>query len=95
MSEIVVHGIPGSPFLRSVEMGLREKGAPYRLQVLAPGESKGEAYLGLHPFGRIPVIEHDGFVLYTELTGTQVKELSDSVNALSEPLSQLTAAAVS
>ncbi|MCR6711621.1 MAG: EfeM/EfeO family lipoprotein [Demequina sp.] len=37
----------------------------------------------------------DGFVLYTELTPDQVKELSDSVNALSEPLSQLTAAAVS
>jgi iron uptake system component EfeO len=36
----------------------------------------------------------DGFVLYTELTPEQVKELSDSVNALSEPLSQLTAAVV-
>ena len=35
-----------------------------------------------------------GFVLYTELTADQVKELSDAVNALSEPLSQLTAAAV-
>lgn len=37
---------------------------------------------------------HEGFVLYTELTPAQVKELSDAVNALSEPLSQLTAAAV-
>jgi glutathione S-transferase len=64
MSEIVVHGIPGSPFLRSVEMGLQEKAVLYRRQVLAPGESKGEAYLKLHPFGRIPVMEHDGFVLY-------------------------------
>jgi len=36
----------------------------------------------------------EGFVLYTELTPDQVKELSDAVNALSEPLSQLTAAAV-
>jgi glutathione S-transferase len=64
MSEIVVHGVSGSPFLRSVEMGLKEKGASYRLQALAPGESKGEAYLKLHPFGRIPAFEHDGFVLY-------------------------------
>lgn len=32
----------------------------------------------------------DGFVSYTELSTAQVKELSDSVNALSEPLSQLT-----
>ncbi|MGC4174630.1 iron uptake system protein EfeO [Demequina sp.] len=36
----------------------------------------------------------EGFVLYTDLTPDQVKELSDAVNALSEPLSQLTAAAV-
>ena len=34
----------------------------------------------------------DGFVLYTALSKEQVKELSDSVNALSEPLSKLTAA---
>ncbi len=38
--------------------------------------------------------EGDGFVLYTDLTPEQVKELSDSVNALGEPLSQLTAAVV-
>lgn len=36
----------------------------------------------------------DGFVLYSDLTPSQVKELSDGVNALSEPLSQLTAAVV-
>jgi iron uptake system component EfeO len=34
----------------------------------------------------------DGFVLYTALSKEQVKELSDAVNALSEPLSKLTAA---
>ena len=34
--------------------------------------------------------EPDGFVLYTDLTQRQVKELSAAVNALSEPLSQLT-----
>jgi len=32
----------------------------------------------------------DGFVSYTELSTEQVKELSDQVNALSEPLSHLT-----
>ncbi|HET6625700.1 MAG TPA: iron uptake system protein EfeO [Nocardioidaceae bacterium] len=34
----------------------------------------------------------DGFVSYTELSPSEVKQLSDAVNALSEPLSQLTAA---
>ena len=36
----------------------------------------------------------DGFIYYNELTPDQVKELSDAVNALSEPLSKLTAAVV-
>lgn len=36
----------------------------------------------------------DGFVLYTDLTEAQVKELADAVNALGEPLSRLTAAVV-
>ncbi|MFL0515202.1 hypothetical protein [Brevibacterium luteolum] len=32
----------------------------------------------------------EGFKLYTELSKDEVKELSDAVNALSEPLSQVT-----
>jgi iron uptake system component EfeO len=33
-------------------------------------------------------------VLYTDLTPEQVKQLSDAVNALSEPLANLTSAVV-
>ncbi|MCZ7629171.1 MAG: EfeM/EfeO family lipoprotein [Microthrixaceae bacterium] len=36
----------------------------------------------------------DGFRYYTELTAEQIKQLSDSVNALGEPLSNLTAVVV-
>lgn len=36
----------------------------------------------------------DGFVLYTDLSQDEIKAFSDSVNALSEPLSMLTAAVV-
>jgi iron uptake system component EfeO len=36
----------------------------------------------------------DGFVLYTDLTDDQIKELAAAVNALSEPLAGLTAAVV-
>jgi len=64
MSEIVVHGVPGSPFLRAVQMGLEEKQATYRLQAMKPGEHKSIEYLEKHPFGRIPLIEHGNFVLY-------------------------------
>jgi glutathione S-transferase len=64
MSGIIVYGIPGSPFLRSVEIALKEKGADYRLHTLAPAESKSPEHLERHPFGRIPAFEHDGFALY-------------------------------
>jgi iron uptake system component EfeO len=36
----------------------------------------------------------DGFVYYDQLSDAEVKELADAVNALSEPLSRLTAAVV-
>ena len=36
----------------------------------------------------------DGFVTYDQLTPAEVKEFADSVNALSEPLSRLTAAVI-
>ena len=64
MSEFIVHSIPGSPFGRSVLATLEEKRAPYRLAPVAPGATKTPEYLALHPFGRVPVLEHDGFRLY-------------------------------
>jgi glutathione S-transferase len=64
MSEFIVHSIPGSPFGRSVLATLEEKRTPYRLAPLAPGSLKTPEYLALHPFGRVPVLEHDGFRLY-------------------------------
>ncbi|CCE01893.1 glutathione S-transferase N-terminal domain-containing protein [Bradyrhizobium sp. STM 3809] len=64
MSEFVVHSVPGSPFGRSVLATLEEKGAPYRLAAMAPGDSKSAAHVQRHPFGRVPALEHDGFTLY-------------------------------
>lgn len=64
MSDIKIYGIPGSPFLRSVEVGLREKGVDYQLVAMNPGEHKQPEYLARHPFGRIPAFEHDGFAIY-------------------------------
>lgn len=64
MTGITVYGIPGSPFLRSVEITLKEKDVPYQLHAMAPGEHKQPEYLARHPFGRVPAFEHDGFALY-------------------------------
>jgi len=64
MSGITVYGIPGSPFLRSVEIALREKRLDYELHAMAPGEHKQPEHLARHPFGRVPAFEHDGFAIY-------------------------------
>jgi glutathione S-transferase len=59
-----VYGIPGSPFLRTVEIVLKEKGLDYSLHAMAPGEHRQPEYLQRHPFGRVPAFEHDGFAIY-------------------------------
>ncbi len=64
MSEFIVYGVPGSPFMRSVCAAMEEKGEPYRIHAFGPGELRGETQRKLHPFGRIPVIDHGDFRLY-------------------------------
>jgi glutathione S-transferase len=64
MSQFTLHSIPGSPFGRAVLATLEEKGAFYRLAPVAPGTLRSPEHLALHPFGRVPVLEHDGFRLY-------------------------------
>jgi glutathione S-transferase len=64
MQDFVVHGIPGSPFVRAVLLTLEEKGAPHRFARMAMGEHKAPAHLARHPWGRIPVLDHGDFRLY-------------------------------
>jgi glutathione S-transferase len=64
MSDFVVHGFPGSPFMRSVLVALEEKRAPYRVEALAPGATRTPEYRRMHPFGRVPAIRHGDFLLY-------------------------------
>src|SRR4051812_23182239 len=63
---IVVHGIPGSPYVRKPLLVCEEKGAPYRLAAMAfgSGAQKSPEYLAMNPFGRLPAIEHGDFKLY-------------------------------
>ena len=64
MSSFIVHTIPGSPTARAVMATLIEKGATFRVAGLTPGAHKAEPHLSRHPFGKMPVLEHDAFTLY-------------------------------
>jgi len=64
MSQFVIHCTPGSPYGRAVLAVLEEKGSDYHFSPIAPGDSKTEPHISRHPFGRVPVLEHDGFMLY-------------------------------
>jgi glutathione S-transferase len=61
---MIVHGIPGSPYVRAALLTLEEKGAVYQLAAMALGTLKQQPHLSRHPFGRIPAFEHDGWMLY-------------------------------
>ena len=61
-----IYGHPLSTCTRKVLAVLAEKGAPADLQVVdfAKGEHKLPAHLAFQPFGQLPAIDDDGFVLY-------------------------------
>ncbi|HEY3949750.1 glutathione S-transferase family protein [Phenylobacterium sp.] len=66
MSKIIIHGIPGSPYVRTPLLVCEEKGAPYELAAMAfgPGATRTPEHLARQPFGRMPAIEHGDFKLY-------------------------------
>ena len=66
MADPVVHGAAYSVYVRIVRLTLEEKGVAYRLaevDVFAP-DGPPDEHMRRHPFGKIPVFEHDGFSLY-------------------------------
>jgi glutathione S-transferase len=62
MTRIVLYGFDGSTHVRTVRMLLAEKGAQYEqvpVHVLK-GEPRQPEHLARHPFGKVPVLDHDG-----------------------------------
>ena len=60
-SEVVLHGYSASSYVFSVRILLAAKGIRHELvpvDVLAGGP-RSEAHRRLHPFGKVPVLEHD------------------------------------
>jgi glutathione S-transferase len=63
MPEVVVHGFPLSTYVNVVRFVLTHKGVAFELHDLE-SEMGGPRHLELHPFGRVPVLEHGGFRIY-------------------------------
>lgn len=63
---IKLHYHPLSTYSRRVRIALIEKQIPHEAVVLemAARKHREPAYLALNPYGRVPTIEEDGFVLY-------------------------------
>jgi glutathione S-transferase len=63
MSEMTLWGFDGSTYVRTVKMLFAEKGfadfKQVQLNVLA-GDPKTPEHLERHPFGKVPVLDHDG-----------------------------------
>jgi glutathione S-transferase len=66
MAKPTLYGADYSVYVRIARMALEEKGVGYELVPLDIFATEGVPawYLELHPFGRIPAFEHDGFRLF-------------------------------
>jgi glutathione S-transferase len=66
MSEFTLYGFNGSTYVRTVKMLLAEKGATGVYQVplnVLAGEPKTAEHRKRHPFGKVPVLEHEGMTI--------------------------------
>ncbi len=61
----VLYGMDFSVYVRIARLALFAKGVDYRLEHLNPFEQDpAKAGPDLHPFGKMPVLHHDGLTLY-------------------------------
>jgi glutathione S-transferase len=66
MPDITLWGFDGSTYVRTVKMLLAEKGVTQIKQIplnVLKGEPKAAEHLQRHPFGKVPVLDHDGMRL--------------------------------
>jgi len=74
---VVVYGFQVSTYVNIIRLVLSEKGVPFTFHDLA-AEMGGERHLLMHPFNRVPILEHDGFRLYeTPAIAEYVDEIFD------------------
>ena len=85
MSNPTLHGPGFSTYVRSVRITLAEKGVVYDLNEFNFLEGWPDGYENLHPFKKVPVLEHDGITLYeTPAILTYIDAAFDGPALLSE-----------
>ena len=70
---VVIYGPTYSTYTRTARLALEEKGVAYRLREVdtLAGEGQKPEHLARHPWGKVPVLEHDGFSLYETVVVTR------------------------
>src|SRR5262249_108967 len=63
MAEVTVYGFPVSTFVNVVRLVLTHKNVPFEFHDLEP-EMGSPSHSALHPFDRVPILDHDGFRVY-------------------------------
>jgi len=63
MTDVTVYGFPISTYVNVVRLVLTHKEVPFHFHDLEP-EMGGPSHLELHPFNRVPILDHAGFRLY-------------------------------
>ena len=74
MSDPIVFGFPHSTYVHIVRLILTHKGVPYTFRDLETEMGK-PTHLALHPFNRVPVLQHGDFTVYeTSAIATYIDE---------------------
>ncbi|MDH3739123.1 MAG: glutathione S-transferase family protein [Alphaproteobacteria bacterium] len=68
MSEVILHGVGPSSYVRTCRMALDEKGVAYTLD---PAMPQSPEQLARHPWGKIPSMTHGDVRLYESLAITR------------------------
>ena len=63
MTDVIVLGFPRSTYVHIARLVLTHKGVPYTFRDLEP-EMGSASHLALHPFDRVPILQHGDFTLY-------------------------------
>src|SRR6202040_827440 len=63
MSDLALLGFPRSTFVHIVRLVLTHKDVPYAFRDLEP-DMGSPVHLALHPFDRVPILQHGDFTLY-------------------------------